>query len=69
MADTLISVAEKTANSETVVRNLKNAWMALKYAYEFAEKLGLESSERGTFRDMHGALCLRLANVRVRAQD
>jgi len=69
VASTLVSVAETTSNSESVLRNLRNAWLALKTAQEFAEKLDLESDDRRTFHDRHGELCLRLANLHVRLED
>src|SRR5215467_540239 len=69
VARTLVSVAETTSNSETVLRNLRNAWLALKTAQEFADRLDLESDERRAFHDRHGELCLRLANLHVRLED
>src|SRR5262252_8433951 len=63
VADTLVTVAETTSNGEAVMRNLSNAWRALKVAQEFAEQLQMDPVERQTFRDRHGALCLRLANL------
>jgi len=69
VASTLVSVAETTSNSESVLRNVRNAWLALKTAQEFAEKLALDSDERCAFHDRHGALCLRLANLHVRLED
>src|SRR5215475_8039328 len=68
VARTLVAVAETTTNGETAVRNLRNAWLALKTAQEFAEKLDLESEERRAFNDRHGELCLRLADLHVRLE-
>lgn len=69
VADTLVTLAETTANRETVIRNLRNAWRALKVAQESAEQLQMDSAERQAFRDTHGALCLRLANLHLRLPD
>jgi hypothetical protein len=69
VAATLISVAETTSQHNTAVRNLRNAWLALKAADEFANQLDLEDTERSAFRDRHGDLCLRLANVHIRSLD
>jgi hypothetical protein len=69
VASTLVSVAETTSSSETALRNLRNAWLALKTAQESAEKLALESDERRAFHDAHGELCLRLANLHVRLDE
>jgi hypothetical protein len=69
VASTFVSAAETTANSETAVRNITNAWIALKTALEFAEQLHLDSDERRAFRDGYGALCLRLADLQLRGQD
>src|SRR5690349_277611 len=69
VADTLITLAETTADGETVIGSLANAWRALKVAQEFAEQIQMESVERQTFRDRHGALCLRLANLHLRLPD
>jgi hypothetical protein len=69
VADTLVSVAETSANYETAVRNLRNAWLALEAAQRYAEQLHLDSTERNTFRKLHGALCVRLADLQIRSQD
>jgi len=69
VADTLVTLAETTANGETVIRNLRNAWRALRVAQESAEQLQMDSVERQAFRDRHGALCLRLANLQIRLPD
>jgi len=69
VADTLVTLAETTANGESVIRNLSNAWRALKVAQEFAEQIQMDPIERHTFRDRHGALCLRLANLHLRLPD
>jgi len=69
VASAFISAAEATANSETAVRNITNAWMALKTALEVAERLHLDFDERRAFRDGYGALCLRLADLQLRLQD
>jgi hypothetical protein len=69
VASTLVSVAETTSSYESALRNLRNAWLALKTAQEFAEKLGLGPDERRAFNDRHGELCLRLANLHVRLED
>jgi hypothetical protein len=69
MAGTLVSVAESTSNCESALRNLRNAWLALKTAQEFAEKLDLGSDERRAFHDRHGELCLRLANLHLRLEE
>jgi hypothetical protein len=69
VASTLVAVAETTSSSETALRNLRNAWLALKTAQELAEKLGLESDQRRAFHDAHGDLCLRLANLHVRLEE
>jgi len=47
----------------------RNAWRALKVAQESAEQLQMDSAERQDFRDTHGALCLRLANLQLRLPD
>jgi hypothetical protein len=69
VADTLVTLAETTANRETGIRNLRNAWRALKVAQESAEQLQMDSAERQAFRETHGALCLRLANLHLRLPD
>jgi ubiquinone biosynthesis protein Coq4 len=68
-ADSLVTLAETSANGETVIRNLSNAWRALRVAQESAEHLQMDSLERQAFRDTHGALCLRLANLHLRLPD
>jgi hypothetical protein len=68
VASTLVSVAETTSSCKSALRNLRNAWVALKTAQEFAEKLDLGCSERRAFHDRHGELCLRLANLHVRLE-
>jgi hypothetical protein len=69
VSDTLASVAETTSNSRTAMHDLINAWVALKSAHEYAERLDLDADERRTFRDMHGALCLRLADLQLRSPN
>jgi len=66
LAATFVSVAEAASNSQTALRNIQNAWRALKTVGEFAGKLGLESAERQLVLDAHGALCLRLAHLQAR---
>jgi len=68
VASTLVSVAETTSSCESALRNLRNAWLALKTAQEFSEKYDLGSDERRAFHDRHGELCLRLANLHVRLE-
>ena len=69
VADSLISVAETTCRLESGVRNVRNAWRALNGVEQFARKVNFEVPERERFRDVHSALCLRLANLRTRSQD
>jgi hypothetical protein len=69
VAGTFISAAETTANAETAVRNITNAWVALKTAVDLAEQLPLDSDERRAFRDGYGALCLRLADLQLRSHE
>jgi hypothetical protein len=69
VASTLVTLAETTADGEPVIRNLRNAWRALKAAQELAEQLQLDSVERRTFRGTHGALCLRLADLHLQLHD
>jgi hypothetical protein len=69
VADTLVSVAETTAHYETAVRNLRNAWLALEGAQKYAKQLDLDATDRNTFRELHGALCVRLADLQIRSQD
>lgn len=68
VASTLVSVAETTSSCQSAQRNLRNAWVALKTAQEFAEKLDMGCGERRAFHDRHGELCLRLANLHVRLE-
>jgi hypothetical protein len=51
VASTLVSVAETTSSCESALRNLRNAWVALKTAQEFAGKLDLGCGERRAFHD------------------
>lgn len=69
MAGSLISVAEVTSPYESGIRNLENAWLALKAADDFADTLDLDEPEREHFRDRYAALCLRLANVHTQLED
>ena len=68
VASTLVSVAETTCSCESGLRHLRNAWLALKTAQEFAARLELGSDARRAFHDRHGELCLRLANLHVRLE-
>jgi hypothetical protein len=69
MAEVFISIADTTSHCEHSLRHLRNAWLALEVAEEFARKLALEFPERRAFRDRHLALCHRLTNLRVGLQD
>jgi len=69
VARTRVWVAETTCTRETALRNLRNAWLALNAAQDCAERLNLDSIERRSFRDLHNALCLRLAELHIRGQD
>jgi len=69
VAGTFVSAAETAADSETAVRTVTNAWMALKTALDLAEQLHLDADERRAFRDGYGAVCLRLADLQLRSQD
>lgn len=68
IAETFVSVAETTSHGERAVRNVANAWLALKTALELAEQLDLDSAERRAFRDSYAVLCTRLTDLQLRSQ-
>ena len=68
VAETLISVAKTTSQSETALRNLKNAWLALEAAEKFAKRLEPDFPSRRAFRDKYVDLCRRLTSLRIRLQ-
>jgi hypothetical protein len=68
IAETFVSVAETTGHRERALRNVANAWLALKTALELAEQLDMDSAERRVFRDRYGVLCMRLTDLQLRSQ-
>jgi hypothetical protein len=69
IAGTFVTVAETSAKSKAAISNLRRAWRALKLAEEFAQQLQLDGAERASFRDVHGALCLRLTRLSMPSQE
>jgi hypothetical protein len=68
VAGTFVSVAESAVDGETVLRNVTNAWMALRAAQGYAEQLDLDAHERAGFRQTHRDLCRRLAELQMRPE-
>ena len=67
IAETFVSVAETTGHRERAVRNVANAWLALKTALDLAKQLDMHSAERRAFRDSYGVLCTRLTDLQLRS--
>jgi hypothetical protein len=69
LANTFVTVGETSSNSATAMRNLNNAWLALKSAHQSSQSLDLKAAELDDFRGAYLALCVRLADLQLQLRD